>query len=103
MSWTFLLFSIAFEIGWASSLKFTEGYSRLGPSIVNALLAAGGVITLAQAAKTIPIALSYPIWTGVSLVGVVLLGVYAFGETIGMWHFVFIAFIAVGAVGLKLL
>jgi quaternary ammonium compound-resistance protein SugE len=103
MSWTFLLFSIVFEIGWASSLKLTEGYSRLGPSIANALLATGGVITLAQAAKTIPIAVAYPIWTGVSLVGVVLLGVYAFGETIGVWHFVFIAFIAVGAVGLKML
>jgi quaternary ammonium compound-resistance protein SugE len=103
MAWTFLLFSIVFEIGWASSLKLTEGYSRLGPSMVNALLAAGGVITLAQAAKTIPIAVAYPIWTGISLVGVVLLGVYAFGETIRAWHFVFIAFIAVGAAGLKML
>ena len=103
MGWVYLLVSIVFEIGWASSLKLTAGYSRLGPSIANALLAAGGVITLSQAAKTIPIAIAYPVWTGVSLIGVVVLGACAFDETIGVWQLVFIGLIAVGAVGLKML
>jgi quaternary ammonium compound-resistance protein SugE len=103
MGWAYLLISIVFEIGWASSLKSTAGYSRLVPSVANALLAAGGVITLAQAARNIPIAIAYPIWTGVSLVGVVILGVYAFGENIGVWHFLCIGLIALGAVGLKML
>jgi quaternary ammonium compound-resistance protein SugE len=103
MGWAYLFISIVFEIGWASSLKLTAGYSRLAPSIANALLAAGGVITLSKAARTIPIAIAYPVWTGVSLVGVVVLGAFAFGETIGIWQLAFIGLIAVGAVGLKML
>jgi quaternary ammonium compound-resistance protein SugE len=103
MGWVYLLISIVFEIGWASSLKLTAGYSRLAPSIANALLAAGGVITLSQATKTIPIAIAYPVWTGVSLIGVVVFGACAFDETIGIWQLAFIGLIAVGAIGLKML
>jgi quaternary ammonium compound-resistance protein SugE len=103
MGWLYLLLSVAFEIGWASSLKFTAGYSRLWSSVINALLATGGIITLSKAVKSIPIAIAYPVWTGISLTGVVLLGVYAFGETLGVWHYVFIACIALGVIGLKII
>jgi len=103
MGWVYLLLAVFFEIGWASSLKFTAGYTRLLPSVINALLAAGGIFTLSKAVKSIPIAIAYPIWTGLSLAGVVILGVYAFGEPIGIWHLIFIGLIASGVIGLKML
>jgi quaternary ammonium compound-resistance protein SugE len=58
---------------------------------------------LSQTTKTIPIAIAFPVWTGVSLIGVVVIGAYAFSETIGVWQLAFIGLIAVGAVGLKML
>jgi quaternary ammonium compound-resistance protein SugE len=58
---------------------------------------------LSQTTKTIPIAIAFPVWTGVSLIGVVVIGAYAFDETIGVWQLAFIGLIAVGAVGLKML
>jgi quaternary ammonium compound-resistance protein SugE len=103
MGWLYLLLSIAFEIGWASSLNFTADYSRLGPTVINALLALGGIITLAKVVKSIPMSIAYPVWTGVSLMGIVLLGAYAFGETLGIWHYVFIACIVLGVVGLRVI
>jgi quaternary ammonium compound-resistance protein SugE len=103
MGWLYLLLSIAFEIGWASSLKSTAGYSRLWPSVINTLLTIGGTIALAKATKSIPIAIAYPVWIGVSLIGVVLLSVYAFGETLGVWHYFFIALIVAGVIGLNVI
>jgi quaternary ammonium compound-resistance protein SugE len=103
MGWVYLLFSVLLDIGWASSLKSTNGYTRLLPSVANALLAMGGLVALAKAVKSIPITIAYPIWTGGTLVGVVVFGVYGLREPIGVWHFFFIGLIALGTVGLKML
>lgn len=101
MGWLYLILSVVFEVGWASSLEFTAGYTRLWPSVINAVLATGAIVTLSKAVKNIPIAIAYPFWTGVSLIGIVLLGVYAFGEALGIWHYFFIAIILAGVIGLK--
>ena len=103
MGWLYLILSVVFEIGWASSLKFTAGYSRFWPSVINALLGICGTVTLAKAIKSIPIAIAYPVWTGISLVGVVILGMFAFGESLGIWHYFFIVLIILGAAGLKII
>jgi quaternary ammonium compound-resistance protein SugE len=103
MAWLYLLLSVVFEIGWASSLKLTAGYTRLWPSVFNALLAVGGMITLSKAVRSIPIAIAYPTWTGISLVGVVIFGVFAFSEALSVWHYFFILLILAGVVGLKAL
>jgi len=66
-------------------------------------LAIRGITTLAQAVKTIPTSIAYSVWTGISLVGVLILNVCFLGETIGMWHFFFIALIISGTIGLKVL
>lgn len=101
MGWIYLLSSIVFEIGWASSLQYTSGYSRLWPSIVNALLAMGAIVALSKAVESIPIAIAYPVWTGLSLIGLVGLSLFVFDESLGIWHYLFIAFIFAGVIGLK--
>lgn len=103
MGWVFLLLAVVFEIGWAISLKSTAGYSRLWPSAINALFAIGAVIALSKAVNIIPIGISYPIWTGLSLIGVVTLGVAILNETFGFWEFIFMSLIIAGIVGLRAL
>jgi quaternary ammonium compound-resistance protein SugE len=103
MGWLYLLLAVAFEIAWAVSLKSTEGYSRLWPSMANALLALGAMLTLAKAVKGIPIGISYPVWAGLSLIGVVIIGVSILNEYFGFWHLIFVSLIIIGIVGLKAL
>jgi len=103
MSWIALFFAGLFEIGWAIGLKYTEGFTRLVPSL--ATLAAMGVSIglLALALKTLPLGTAYAVWTGIGTVGTALLGIALFGEPSDALRLGCIALIVVGIVGLKLL
>ena len=70
MGWSYLLVAIALEIAWASTLKWTDGYTRPGPSLVNLVLCLANIFFLSQAIKILPTALAYSIWTGLGAVGV---------------------------------
>ena len=102
MAWL-LLFSAGFvEIIFALSLKYNEGFTKLWPSIITALSGIGSFGLLMWAIKTLPLGTAYAVWTGIGAVGVAILGIFLFKESVDWMRFVSIGLVIVGIVGLKL-
>lgn len=102
MAWIYLLLAGLFEIGFAIGLKYTEGFTRLWPSVATALTAAASLWLLTQALRTIPVGTAYAVWTGIGAVGVAALGIALFSESASPARLVCIGVIVAGIVGLKL-
>ena len=102
MAWLYLLIAGLFEVGWAIGLKYTEGFSRLWPSLatVAAMILSLGCLGLAL--KTLPVGTAYAIWTGVGAVGTAILGIYLFAEPASAMRLACIGLIVAGIIGLKL-
>lgn len=101
MAWIYLFIAGLFEIGWAVGLKYTEGFTRLWPSIITIATMILSFYFLSTAVKTIPIGTAYAIWTGIGAVGTAILGIILFGESKEIMRIFFILLIIVGIVGLK--
>lgn len=101
MAWTILIIAGLFEIGWAIGLKYTEGFTRLWPSVWTAAAMLISVYLLALALKSIPVGTGYAVWTGVGAVGTAILGIILFGEAANAMRLVCITLIVAGIVGLK--
>jgi quaternary ammonium compound-resistance protein SugE len=101
MAWTWLVLAGALEVVWAIALKHSEGFSRLGPSIV--FVAAGilSFVLLAQALRSIPLGTGYAVWTGIGAVGTAVYGLAFLGESAEALRLVSIVLIVAGIVGLK--
>jgi quaternary ammonium compound-resistance protein SugE len=101
MAWIYLIIAGLLEVVWAIGLKYTNGWTRLVPS----LLTAGGMIAsfyfLSVALKTLPIGTAYAIWTGIGALGTVLVGMLLLGEPRDMLRMLFLLFIVGGIIGLK--
>jgi quaternary ammonium compound-resistance protein SugE len=80
MAWLVLLVAGLLEVGWAIGLKYTEGFTRLVPSVLTLVSMVGSVVLLGLALKTLPIGTAYAVWTGIGAVGTALLGIALFGE-----------------------
>jgi quaternary ammonium compound-resistance protein SugE len=102
MSWIYLFLAGILEIVWAIGLKYTEGFTKLWPSVITIAVAWLSFYLLAVAVKTIPVGTGYAIWTGIGAAGVALLGMLLFGEPATISRFLFLGLIIVGIVGLKL-
>lgn len=102
MAWIYLLLAGLFEVVWAIGLKYTEGFSRLWPSVGTLAAMAVSIVLLALAVKTLPIGTAYAIWTGIGAVGAVVLGIMLFGDPATLPRLLCVALIVVGIVGLKL-
>jgi quaternary ammonium compound-resistance protein SugE len=102
MAWTNLLIASVFEIVFAISLKYTEGFSRFIPSIVATATAIASVATLSQSLKTLPVGTAYALWTGIGAVGTTIMGMILFNEPRDITRVVSIALIICGIIGLKL-
>ena len=102
MAWVYLLLAGIFEIGFAIGLKYTEGFTRLWPSMGTIVAAGISLWLLTQALRTIPVGTAYAIWTGIGAVGVAALGVILFSESASPARLGCIALIVAGVVGLKL-
>jgi len=102
MPWIYLLLAGIFEIGFAIGLKYTEGFTRLWPSVGTIISAAISLWLLTQALRAIPVGTAYAIWTGIGAVGVATLGVVLFSESASPARLGCIALIVAGVVGLKL-
>ena len=101
--WLAILFTAGLlEIGWAIGLKYTEGFSRLVPSVLTLAAMAGSVILLGIALKTLPIGTAYAVWTGIGAVGTAALGIILLGEPATAMRLASIGLIVSGIVGLKL-
>jgi quaternary ammonium compound-resistance protein SugE len=102
MAWAVLLAAGLLEIVWAIGLKYTEGFTRLTPSVLTLAAMAGSVLLLGLALKTLPIGTAYAVWTGIGAVGTAILGIFLFGEPASMLRLASIGLIVTGIVGLKL-
>ena len=102
MAWAILLVAGLLEIGWAIGLKYTDGFSRLVPSVLTLAAMAGSVLLLGLALKTLPIGTAYAVWTGIGAVGTATLGIILLGEPATAMRLASIGLIVSGIVGLKL-
>jgi quaternary ammonium compound-resistance protein SugE len=102
MAWTYLLIASCFEIVFALSLKYAEGFTRLKPSMMTVAAGAASFLILSQALKTLPVGTCYAIWTGIGAVGTAILGMWLFHEPRDMARLVCIGLIISGLIGLRL-
>jgi quaternary ammonium compound-resistance protein SugE len=102
MAWVLLLVAGLFEVGWAIGLKYTEGFTRVWPSVFTLAAMAASVVLLGMAMKSLPVGTAYAIWVGVGAVGTALLGIILFGESANAGRLISLALIVAGIVGLKL-
>ncbi|MBJ6982342.1 quaternary ammonium compound efflux SMR transporter SugE [Luteimonas sp. MC1572] len=102
MAWIYLLLAGLFEIGFAIGLKYTEGFTRLWPSVWTVATAAISLWLLTQALKVIPVGTAYAIWTGIGAIGVATIGILVFSDSASPARLACIALIVAGVVGLKL-
>jgi quaternary ammonium compound-resistance protein SugE len=102
MAWFVLIVAGVFELGWAVGLKFTEGFSRLLPSIATVFAMLVSMALLGVAVRTLPLGTAYAVWTGIGTAGQVLAGMLALGEPISFPRVFFLALILLGVIGLKL-
>ncbi len=101
MAWLILLVAGICEIGWAVGLKYTEGFTRLVPSVLTAGAMIVSLVLLGIALKTLPVGTGYAVWTGIGAVGTAILGIILFGESMEPMRLASIGLIVAGIVGLK--
>jgi quaternary ammonium compound-resistance protein SugE len=101
MAWIALFAAGLLEIGWAVGLKYTEGFTRLGPTVATAAALIGSMALLGVALRTLPLGTAYAVWTGIGTVGTAALGIVLFREPATAIRLVCIGLIVAGIVGLK--
>lgn len=101
MKWLMLLVAGLLEMGWAIGLKYSQGFTKLIPSIFTIVGMIASFYFLSIALKSLPLGTAYAIWTGIGTVGTVILGIILFKEPIDIIRLICIGFIVVGIVGLK--
>lgn len=102
MAWLVLLVAGLLEVGWAVGLKYTEGFTRLWPSVGTLLAMVLSIVLLGLALKQLPLGTAYAVWTGIGSVGTVLVGIWLLGESADPLRLGCIALILAGIIGLKL-
>ncbi len=101
MAWLYLLFAGLFEIGWAIGLKYTDGFTRLVPTLLTVASMAVSLFLLGLALKTLPIGTGYAVWTGIGTIGTAILGIILFAEPATAIRLACIGLIVCGIAGLK--
>ncbi|MBB4725336.1 DMT family transporter [Xanthomonas euvesicatoria] len=102
MPWIYLLLAGLFEIAFAMGLKYSDGFTRLWPTVLTIGLAGISLWFLTQALKTIPVGTGYAIWTGIGALGVTIAGIALFGDSASWSRLACIGLIVAGVIGLKL-
>jgi len=102
MAWLYLCVAGLFEIGWAIGLKYTEGFTRLVPSLLTGLCMLVSIVLLGLALRTLPVGTGYAVWTGIGAVGTAALGMWLFAEPATALRLGSIGLIVAGLIGLKL-
>jgi len=102
MNWFILVVAGFFEIGWAVGLKYTDGFTRLWPTVGTVLSMIISLGLLGIAMKSLPVGTAYAVWVGVGAVGTAILGIVLLGESANPMRLLSLSLIVVGIVGLKL-
>jgi quaternary ammonium compound-resistance protein SugE len=102
MTWFVLFVAGLFEIAWAIGLKYTDGFTKLWPTVatVAAMIVSLGMLGIAM--RTIPVGTAYAVWTGIGTVGTVIFGIVLFGESATLLRLICVGLILTGILGLKL-
>lgn len=101
MDWIILFIAGLFETAWAIGLKYTDGFTRLWPSVGTLVAMIISVVLLGYAMKSLPVGTAYAVWTGIGAVGTVILGIVLFSEPVNVGRVVSISLIIAGIIGLK--
>jgi quaternary ammonium compound-resistance protein SugE len=102
MSWFILIMAGLFEVAWAIGLKYTEGFTRLWPTIGNMISMVASIWLLEIAIRKLPLGTAYAIWTGIGISGTFILSIFLFEEACTLGRLICIGFILAGILGLKL-
>ena len=102
MPWVYLLLAGLFEIFFTVALKFTEGFTRLIPSIITVIFIALSFFCVSQAMRSIPIGTAYAVWAGIGAAGTVICGIVFFGDSYNLIRILSLLLIIIGIFGLKL-
>lgn len=101
MAWVYLVIAGLFEIGWAIGLKYTDGFTRLVPTVLTGGAMILSVVLLGLALRELPVGTGYAVWTGIGAVGTAILGIVLFAEPATALRLACIGLIATGIIGLK--
>lgn len=102
MNWAILVLAGLLEVCWAVGLKYSEGFSRLWPSVATVTAMIASLALLGIAVKTLPLGTAYAVWTGIGTVGTVVVGIFLFGEAASLLRLLCVSLILFGMIGLKL-
>lgn len=102
MAWFYLFVAGLFEVGWAIGLKYTQGFTRLVPTLFTGASMVVSLGLLGLALKSLPVGTAYAVWTGIGTIGTAILGIALLGEPAGALRLACIGLIVAGIVGLKL-
>ena len=102
MNWLLLLVAGLFEVGWAVGLKYTEGFTRLWPTLGTVAAMAISFLLLGIAMKALPVGTAYTVWVGIGAIGTVVLGILLFGESADPLRVASLCLIGAGIIGLRL-
>ena len=100
-AWITLFFAGLLETGWALGLKYTEGFTKVVPSVATLVLMGGSIYLLSRSLSGLPLGTAYAVWTGIGAVGTVIAGIAFFGESRSILRLLCIFLIVAGIVGLK--
>lgn len=101
MAWVILFLAGAFEVGFTTFMKMSEGFTRPIPAVAFAICAVLSFVFLALAVRTIPLGSAYAVWTGLGAVGTIAIGISVFGEDRSPLRLFFLALIVIGVLGVK--
>lgn len=102
MNWAILIVAGLFEVAWAIGLKYSDGLTRLWPSVGTLIAMVFSVVLLGIAMKSLPVGTAYAIWVGIGAVGTAILGIYLFEESANIGRLLSLGLIVAGIIGLKL-
>jgi len=102
MNWSILILAGLFEVAWAMGLKYSEGFSRLWPSLFTAVTMLASVLLLGYAMRALPVGTAYSVWVGVGAAGTVILGIIMLDEPVTVGRLLSITLIVIGIIGLRL-
>jgi quaternary ammonium compound-resistance protein SugE len=101
MAWLLLAIAGIIEAGWAIGLKYTDGFTKVVPSVLTVIGIVVSMVLLSMACRTLPIGTAYAVWVGIGAAGAVVLGILLFGEAVSPLRIMFLALLVIAIVGLK--
>ena len=101
MAWLLLIIAGLLEVGWAIGLKYTEGFTKLVPTVLTIFAIIASMGLLGKAAQTLPIGTAYGVWVGIGAVGAAILGIVLFKEPVTPLRLVFMVMMIVSIIGMK--